>query len=187
MEWGCCCFEENRIQLALIGEEYANAWTYLHKKKEDYEGANQRLLREKKSNKTLESEIMTEERNIAKIREDIADKDGKRHNLEGEVSILKNQLISFATELTNKRTMISSINTELQNKMERLDAAEKKYNATKDKLEKEKGSKDNLEAANTNAEDGYKEARSMMDAVEKDVRLKNDELFKESQQLFEFR
>ena len=83
--------------------------------------------------------------------------------------------------------MISSINSELQNKMERLDAAEKKYNATKDRLEKEQGAKDNLEAANTNAEEGYKEARTMIDAVEKDIRLKKDELFKESQQLFEFR
>lgn len=174
-------------QIAQIGEEYANARVYLQKKKEDYEGANNRLSREKDNNKELETEIQAEERTIAKTREDIAEKDNKRHDLEGEVSILKNRLTSLATELACKRANVSAMNSELENKMERLDTAEKKYNQTKDRLEKEQGAKENLESANKFADNNFDEAKNMLGAVEKDIRFKKDELFKESEQLFKFR
>jgi coiled-coil domain-containing protein 39 len=174
-------------QLSVIGEEYANARVYLQNKSDDYEDTKKQLKRDKESNKALESEIQTEERNIAKLREDIAEKDSKKNDLEGEVSILKNRLTSFATELANKRSNISAMNSELETKMERLDGAEKRYNATKERLEKEKGSKDNLESANTNAKEGHEEAQNMVQEVNKDIELKKKQLFNESQQLFEFR
>lgn len=189
LQWSEAIVASKKVeeQIAVLGEEYANARVYLQKKQTDYEDTNKQLQRDKESNKTLESEIMAEERNIAKTREDIADKDNKKNDLEGEVSILKNRLTSFATELANRRSHISAINSELEGKMERIDAAEKKYNATKDRLEKEKGAKDNLEAANTNAKDGYEEAQNMVSEVSKDIELKKKQLFNESQSLFEYR
>jgi DNA repair ATPase RecN len=64
----------------------------------------------------------------------LARSDVDRKNLEGEVAILRNQLSAFATELSNKRLDVANINKVLGEKMERLDAAKKKFNATKDRL-----------------------------------------------------
>ena len=189
LQWTDAVVASRKIeeQIATIGEEYANARVYLQKKKEDYEASNQRLQREKENNKTLEIEIVGEERVIAKTREDIADKENRKHDYDGEVSILKNRLTSLATELATKRANVAAMNTELENKMERLDTAEKKYDSTKDRLEREKGAKDNLESANKNADGNFDEAKNMLDAVDKDIRFKKDELFKESEELFKFR
>lgn len=53
---------------------------------------------------------------------------------EGQVAILANQLSAFATELQNKRGAVANINKILEEKMERLEAAKKKFSATKSKL-----------------------------------------------------
>ena len=53
---------------------------------------------------------------------------------EGQVAILANQLSAFATELQNKRGAVANINKILEEKMERLEAAKKKFSATKSRL-----------------------------------------------------
>ena len=54
--------------------------------------------------------------------------------------------------------------------MERLDAAKKKYHATKDRLSREKDMQDNLEKGNKISVEEYKESESMMNEVEKEIR-----------------
>ena len=61
---------------------------------------------------------------------------------------MQNQLSAFATELNNKRAHVSSINTVLAEKMQRLDAAKKKYAATKERLQKEFTKQEQLEQVN---------------------------------------
>jgi chromosome segregation ATPase len=85
----------------------------------------------------LEGSIASQERILTKLRESLSKSDSDRKNLEGEVAILRNQLSAFATELSNKRIDVSNINKVLEEKMQRLDAAKKKYNATKDRLHRE--------------------------------------------------
>jgi hypothetical protein len=63
--------------------------------------------------------------------------DEDKGNLEGEVAILRNQLSAFATELANKRIHVANINKILEEKMQRLEAAKKKYSATKERLSRE--------------------------------------------------
>jgi hypothetical protein len=46
-------------------------------------------------------------------------------------------LSAFATELANKRGDVSNNNKILEEKMQRLDAAKKKFQATKDRLTSE--------------------------------------------------
>jgi hypothetical protein len=89
-------------------------------------------------------------------------------------------LSAFATELSNKRIDVGNINTILEEKMQRLDAAKKKYNATKDRLEKEKEVQDNLERGNKMSVAEYKESENMMTEVEKEIRDQKETLFKES-------
>ena len=74
---------------------------------------------------------------MGKIREKLSEQTEAKQSLDGEVAILKNQLSAFATELNNKRSHVSAINTVLAEKMQRLDAAKKKYAATKERLQKE--------------------------------------------------
>ena len=50
--------------------------------------------------------------------------------------------------------------------MQRLDAAKKKYQATKDKLQREKNTQDNLESANKMSVNEFKESENMMSEVE---------------------
>lgn len=54
--------------------------------------------------------------------------------------------------------------------MERLEAAKKKYQATKDRLNKEIIAQDRLESANKASESEYKESENMKTEVEKEIR-----------------
>ena len=54
--------------------------------------------------------------------------------------------------------------------MERLDAARKKYHATRDRLVKEKSVQDDLEKGNKMSVSEYKESESMMTEVVKEIR-----------------
>ena len=71
--------------------------------------------------------------------------------------------------------------------MERLEAAKKKYQATKARLGSEMSAQEKLESANKGAEGEFKESESMMTEVEKEIRNKKENLFKESQTLFKLR
>lgn len=71
--------------------------------------------------------------------------------------------------------------------MQRLDMAKKKYNATKDRLSREKDIQDNLEKGNKMSVSEYKESENMMTEVEKEIREQKETLFKESQKLFKLR
>lgn len=104
----------------------------------------------------------------------------ERNNLDGEVAILRNQLSAFAMELSNKRNEVANMNTVLSDKMQRLEAAKKKYAATKERLSKEVDSQDNLERANKSSENEFKESENMLSEVDKEIRLQKETLFKES-------
>ena len=135
----------------------------------------------------MEGGIASQERVLTKLRESLSRSDSERKNLEGEVAILRNQLSAFATELSNKRIDVSNINKILEEKMQRLDMAKKKYNATKDRLEKEKEIQDNLEKGNKMSVNEFKESENMMTEVEKEIRELKETLFKDSQKLFKLR
>ena len=77
---------------------------------------------------------------------------------------------AFATELSNKRINVANINKILEQNMQRLDAAKKKYNATKDRLQKEKDIQDNLEKGNKMSVAEFKESENMMTEVQKEIR-----------------
>jgi CRISPR/Cas system CMR subunit Cmr6 (Cas7 group RAMP superfamily) len=82
---------------------------------------------------------------------------------------------------------VSEINKVLEEKMERLEAAKKKYLATKDRLDRETKSQEKLESANKVAEGEYKESENMMSEVERELTQQKEVLFKESQKLFKLR
>ena len=83
-------------------------------------------------------------------------------------------------ELSNKRNEVANMNTVLSDKMQRLEAAKKKYAATKERLSKEVDSQDNLERANKSSENEFKESENMLSEVDKEIRLQKETLFKES-------
>lgn len=72
------------------GEQYGSAKDFLDKKKSDLEDHKKKLDRERDNNKELESNIGAEERQLTKIRENIARMEDDKKNLEGEVAILRN-------------------------------------------------------------------------------------------------
>lgn len=55
--------------------------------------------------------------------------------------------------------------------MQRLEGARKKYEATKERLSKEKDSKDHLERGNKASEGDFKESQNMLNEVDKETRL----------------
>jgi coiled-coil domain-containing protein 39 len=71
--------------------------------------------------------------------------------------------------------------------MQRLEAAKKKYQATKERLTNEKSAQESLEAGNKASEGEYKESQNMLSEVDKEIRLQKESLFKESQKLFKLR
>ena len=148
------------------GEDYARAKDYLDKKKGDLEDHKGKLQREQDNNTELRGNIASQERILTKLREALARSDIDRKNLEGEVAILRNQLSAFATDLSNKRIDVSNINKVLEEKMQRLDAAKKKYNATKERLAREKQIQDDLEKGNKMSVAEFKESENMMVEVQ---------------------
>ena len=182
--------ENSRRRDELINEtgvQYGNAKSWLERKKNEHEQHLQRLQREKETNKETEGQIQAEERQLIKIRENLQKEDEEVKVSEGQVAILANQLSAFATELQNKRGAVANINKILEEKMERLEAAKKKFGATKARLSTEQIAQDKLESANKDAEGQYKESETMMTEVEKEIRNKKEILFKESQTLFKLR
>ena len=169
------------------GVQYGNCKDFLDAKNRELESHLAGLEREKENNRGTESNIQTEERTLTKLREQLAKDEDQKKQIEGEVAILRNQLSAFATELANKRSAVSNINRILEDKMQRLDAAKKKYQATKDRLGKEVSTQDRLESANKGAESEFKESENMMTEVEKEIRSQKETLFKESQKLFKLR
>ena len=182
--------ENSRKRDELINEtsqDYERANQCLQSKKSDLDDNKNKLKREQENNLELEGGIASQERILTKIRENLSRSDTDRKNLEGEVAILRNQLSAFATELSNKRIDVANINKILEEKMQRLDAAKKKYNATKERLTKEKEIQDNLERGNKVSLEEFKESENMMGEVEKEIREQKESLFKESQKLFKLR
>lgn len=169
------------------GDEYAQNKNFLDRKNAELEDAKKNLEREIRTNKETETALAMDERELAKTRESMARLDTDKENLQGEVAILRNQLSAFATELSNKRINVSNMNKILSDKMERLEAAKKKYNATKDRLGKEENAQDNLESANKQADGEFNEAQTMQTEIEKEIRNQKESLFKESQKLFKLR
>ena len=72
------------------GEQYGQSKDFLDKKKADLEDHKKKLQQEKDNNKEAESKIASQERQLTKIREDLARNEDDRKALEGEVAILRN-------------------------------------------------------------------------------------------------
>lgn len=79
------------------------------------------------------------------------------------------------------RFNVSNINTVLEDRMQQLDAAKKKYQATKDRLSREKNQQDKLESGNKLVEGEYKQSENLLTEVQKEIQSQKDNLFKESQ------
>lgn len=94
---------------------------------------------------------------------------------------------AFATELNNKRSTVAATNTVLADRMQRLDAAKKKFAATKERLTKELTAQEQVKQVNQRAEKEFKDSEKMKEEVEKESRLEKAELFKQSQILFKLR
>ena len=61
-----------------------------------------------------------------------------------------------AQKLATMRFNVANINTVLEDRMQQLDAAKKKYQATKDRLTREVNEQDRLESGNKVVEGEYK-------------------------------
>jgi len=97
-----------------------------------------------------------------------------------EVATKKNQLSSDAQKLATMRFNVSSINTVLEDRMQQLDAAKKKYQATKDRLTREQHEQDRLESGNKVVEGEYKQSENLLTEVNKEIQSQKENLFKES-------
>jgi len=67
------------------------------------------------------------------------------------------------------RFNVSNINTVLEDRMQQLDAAKKKYQATKDRLSREKNAQDVLESGNKLVEGEYKQSENLLTEVQKEI------------------
>lgn len=63
------------------GEEYGQSKEFLDRKKADLDDHKKKLDRERDNNKQLDSDIAGEERQLAKIRENLSRMDEEKNNL----------------------------------------------------------------------------------------------------------
>ena len=78
------------------------------------------------------------------------------------------------------RFNVANINTVLEDRMQQLDAAKKKYQATKDRLTREQNEQDRLESGNKVVEGEYKQSENLLTEVNKEIQSQKENLFKES-------
>lgn len=169
------------------GEQYSNLKQFYDQKKGELESQKTKLEREKDNNKQINTQIFNEANQLGKDRDRKAKSEKEKEDLMSEVATKKNQLSSDAQKLANMRFNVSNINTVLEDRMQQLDAAKKKYQATKDRLSREKNAQDVLESGNKLVEGEYKQSENLLTEVQKEIQSQKDNLFKESQQLFKLR
>ena len=169
------------------GENYAEIKKEINSNREALEARKVYLQKEKNTNKNLELKIISYERQIIeerslnkKIKENI-------ENLEAEVEILKNQLSAFSTDLSNKKARCGQLSQELLVKKQRLNNAQKKYQAQELKLKNEDYLANEFSKNKESAEERYKINEKEKIVLEKEIRAQKDELFKCIQQLFKLR
>jgi len=157
--------------------------------------ASKNLLEEKKNfneslkgeNKRTELEIQSAERTNYQKKEVNKQKAETINNLSAEVEILKNQLSAFASDLQQKKNKASALHEELLRKKQRLNNAEKKFTVQKSKLLNADDLVKELIGKSKSAEDVLKDAEKSKSDLEREVRIKEDQLFKATQNLFKLR
>jgi len=156
---------------------------------------SKRQLEEKKNfldslkgeNKRTELDIQGAERVNFQKKEANKQRVESINNLTAEVEILKNQLSAFASDLQQKRNRYAALNDELLRKKQRLNNAEKKFSTQKVKMSSADELVKELLGQSKTAEDVLKEAEKSKADLEREIRIKEDVLFKSTQSLFKLR
>jgi len=153
------------------------------------------LLNEKKNfldqlkneNKNIELDIQGSERINYQKKEANKQRIESINNLSAEVEILKNQLSAFASDLQQKRNRYAGLNEELLRKKQRLNNAEKKFSTQKIKMSNADELVLELLGKSKTAEEVLKESEKAKADLEREIRIKEDTLFKATQGLFKLR
>eukprot|EP00743_Colponemidia_sp_Colp-15_P001759 GILK01001920.1.p1 GENE.GILK01001920.1~~GILK01001920.1.p1 ORF type:complete len:939 (-),score=229.96 GILK01001920.1:138-2912(-) len=169
------------------GEAFAQAKAEMKEKQERLADKKAFLEEEENNNRQIETQISASDRTLGKLRTDFQRLQGGLQEFRDEVDVLKNQLSAAALDLANKRIQVLNANKELEDKKQKYELAQKRFAATKKKLESEYGHTDNLEKASKQAEQFYADTEKRNAEVERDLKLYKDSLFKQSQSLFKLR
>lgn len=153
------------------------------------------LLEEKKNfldslkseNKRTELDIGTAERINYQKKEANKQRIEMINNLSAEVEILKNQLSAFASDLQQKRNKSAALSEELLRKKQRLNNAEKKLSTQKVKMASADDLVDELMGKSKSAEEVLKDAEKAKSNLEREIKIKEEALFKATQNLFKLR
>jgi len=100
---------------------------------------------------------------------------------------LKNQLSAFASDLQQKRNKYAGLNEELLRKKQRLNNAEKKFSTQKLKMASADDLVAELLGQSKTAEEVLKDAEKEKIDLEREIRIRGDNLFKSTQGLFKLR
>jgi len=138
-------------------------------------------------NKRAELDIQSSERINYQKKETNKQKIETINNLTADVEILKNQLSAFASDLQQKRNRHAALNEELLRKKQRLNNAEKKFSVQKVKMGSADDMVQELMSKSKTAEDVLKDAEKSKSDLEREIRIKEDILFKATQSLFKLR
>ena len=138
-------------------------------------------------NKRTELDIQSSERINYQKKESNKQKIETINNLTADVEILKNQLSAFASDLQQKRNRHAALNEELLRKKQRLNNAEKKFSVQKIKMGSADDLVQELMGKSKTAEEVLKDAEKSKADLEREIRIKEDILFKATQSLFKLR
>lgn len=104
-----------------------------------------------------------------------------------DVEILKNQVSAFASDLSQKKNRMAILSQELLTKKQRLNAAQKKYQAHQVKLKNEGLLALQYENDRAYAEEKFRLNENEKKEIEKEIRAQKENLFKHTQELFKHR
>jgi len=168
-------------------DKYAQIKMEIEASKNQLEEKKNFLESLKGANKGTELDIQGSERINFQKKEANKQRNESITNLTANVEILKNQLSAFASDLQQKRNKYAGLNEELLRKKQRLNNAEKKFSTQKVKMSSADDLVSELMGKSKTAEEVLKEAERSKADLDREIRIKEDNLFKSTQSLFKLR
>ena len=168
-------------------ELFATAKESLRAKEAVLTENEERLAMQIQDNTDQQSKISARERLVAREREEAGGQGQKTQDFKDEVDVLKNELAKAASDLAMKRSGTTVLENALEEKEEQLELMRKHKVVVQQRLQDEKEGTVTVEQQAKRAETVLEEKLRGVKTVEKDLAALKEQMFKQSQILFQLR
>lgn len=176
---------EGDIQRA--GETYAAAKTDVQRAQKALEAEKARLSSLKADCADMEAKSMLVDRVVQKKRTEEMEAKEKTDNFRAEVDLLKTEVAKASNEVHMERQKVVNAKLAIEETKAKIEEARVRLQQSKARLEEAKGASSSAELSAGAAQEALKAREAELRGMEQTVTTLKDQMFKESEGLFQFR